>query len=140
MKPFRARVLVVCTAGGILAAGCAPAKSRLPEEPAARRAGFTVVYALKLTPLAWERFREKKAVGPLTPRQLPVEALKTVSEQRKISLWRPVVGRPLEEDPAGINRIYLLTADQETDIQATLSSFQALSEWVEYIERSETGD
>ena len=118
------------------ASGCGPARVREPKPRLQQAKTFPVRYVIKLTPEAWRWFDKEDFRGELTPDRLPVEALKVVSEQRNILIWKPVYPVKLEADVVGLNRMYLLISENETDPKATVNAFETLNALVEYIEES----
>jgi hypothetical protein len=121
-----------------IAAGCGTPRRAQPKPSAGQPAkskvkSFPVRYVVKLTPAAWQLF-SKAPRGPLKPDELPVEELAAVSDLRKIAYWKPVYPETIQSDAVGLNRMYLLVSEEETNVEQTLQAFEALSDWVEYIE------
>ena len=132
---FRARALILLLL--LSAAGCSHARPRRPAEPSVpqREAkSFAIRYVVKLTPAAGALFPSDSSRSALTSEQIPVEPLRAASSARKITLWKPVTPDALKEDPVGLNRMFVLIADEETDVKETVQAFEALTQQVEYIE------
>ena len=144
LEAMRSPFFLVFTLSLLLAvptAGCGVARSREPKPKIHQAAKtFAVRYLVKLTPAAGEVFTKAGGRRTLKPEELPVEPLKGASEARKISFWRPVYPDIIESDAVGLNRMYLLIADEETNMRDTLTAFEALTDWIEYIEPGEQLD
>ncbi len=102
-----------------------------PNPPSRYAPGRILV---KLTPAAAQLLEKAGEGQNLSPEQLPIEQLRKVSERYKVISWKPLLVRPVDKDPTGMNRIYVLTSDLGIDISAAVQAFRALSEFVEYAE------
>ena len=133
---FPARSLIFLLALSL--AGCGHSRaSRSVESPLGQQRAartFAIRYVVKLTPTAGEIFAKGDFRRTLQTAELPAEPLKEASRQRRISRWEPVYPGTLKNDPVGLNRMYLLIADEETSSDETRRTFEALTDWVEYIE------
>lgn len=90
---------------------------------------------VKLKPEAGREIaRLKNETGVVRTEQIPIEALRALSQKYQIKEWKPLFAQTTSDDLTGLERIYVLSCDPAVDIGAAAQAFNTLSDLVEYAE------